>query len=89
MKSRGRRSAAVRNRTPPAFVEPMQCKPVTALPAGENWVFELKLDGYRCIAAKRGKEVTVEYSGSTFICTTPNTNSPPVPDALLAAPKGP
>jgi ATP-dependent DNA ligase len=33
----------------------MQCKPVAALPAGEKWVFELKLDGYRCIAAKRGK----------------------------------
>ena len=37
----------------------MQCKPVTALPAGEKWTFELKLDGYRCIAVKRGKEVTL------------------------------
>ena len=31
----------------------MQCKPVTALPAGEKWTFEIKFDGYRCIAAKR------------------------------------
>jgi bifunctional non-homologous end joining protein LigD len=37
----------------------MQCKPVTALPAGENWTFEIKFDGYRCIAVKRGREVTL------------------------------
>ena len=34
----------------PAFIEPMQCKPVTALPAGEQWSFEIKIDGDRCIA---------------------------------------
>ena len=32
----------------------MQCKSVTALPAGEKWTFEIKFDGYRCIAVKRG-----------------------------------
>ena len=37
----------------------MQCKPVTALPAGEKWTFEIKFDGYRCIAVKRGQEVTL------------------------------
>ena len=42
-----------------AFIEPMQCKPVAALPADENWTFEIKFDGYRCIAVKRGREVTV------------------------------
>ena len=46
-------------RTEPAFIEPMQCKPVTALPAGEKWTFEIKFDGYRCIAVKRGREVTL------------------------------
>ena len=35
----------------------MQCKPVTSLPAGEKWTFEIKFDGYRCIAVKRGSEV--------------------------------
>ncbi len=43
----------------PAFIQPMQCKPVTALPSGEKWTFEIKLDGYRCIAVKRDKEVTL------------------------------
>ena len=45
--------------TEPAFIEPMQCKAVTALPAGEKWTFEIKFDGYRCIAVKRGREVTL------------------------------
>jgi ATP-dependent DNA ligase len=44
-------------RTEPAFIEPMQCKPVTELPAGERWSFEIKPDGYRCIAVKRAKDV--------------------------------
>jgi len=43
----------IRRRTEPAFIEPMKCKPVTALPLGEQWSFEIKLDGYRFIAAKR------------------------------------
>jgi ATP-dependent DNA ligase len=37
----------------------MQCKPVTALPAGEKWTFDIKLDGYRCIVLKLAKEVTL------------------------------
>ena len=43
----------IQKRREPAFIEPMQCKPVTALPAGENWTFEIKFDGYRCIGVKR------------------------------------
>jgi ATP-dependent DNA ligase len=49
----------IRKRTEPAFIEPMQCKPVTALPAGEKWTFEIKFDGYRCTVVKRGREVTL------------------------------
>ena len=50
---------AIRKRTEPAFIEPMQCKSVTALPAGEKWTFEIKFDGYRCIAVKRARDVTL------------------------------
>jgi hypothetical protein len=33
----------------------MQCNPVTALPAGENWTFEIKFDGYHaCRQARAG-----------------------------------
>ena len=49
----------IRKRTEPALIEPMQCKSVTAPPAGEKWTFEIKFDGYRCIAVKRGREVTL------------------------------
>jgi ATP-dependent DNA ligase len=49
----------IQKRTEPAFIEPMQCKAVPALPAGEKWTFEIKFDGYRCIAVKRGREVTL------------------------------
>ena len=37
-----------------AFVEPKECKSVTALPGSEKWTFEVKFDGYRCIAVKLG-----------------------------------
>jgi ATP-dependent DNA ligase len=37
----------------------MQCKPVTSPPSGEKWNFELKFEGYRCVAVKRGREVTL------------------------------
>ena len=37
----------------------MQCKPVTALPGDEKWTFEIKFDGYRCIAVKRGRAITL------------------------------
>jgi ATP-dependent DNA ligase len=45
-------------RTEPAFIEPMQCKSVTALPVGGSWTFEIKFDG-NCIAVKRGREITL------------------------------
>jgi bifunctional non-homologous end joining protein LigD len=43
----------------PAFVDPMQCKAVAELPEGEEWTFEIKFDGYRCIAVKTEKMVTL------------------------------
>jgi ATP-dependent DNA ligase len=43
----------------PAYVEPMQCKAVTALPEDGAWTFEIKFDGYRCIAVKQGADVTL------------------------------
>jgi ATP-dependent DNA ligase len=49
----------IRKRTEPAFIEPMQCKPVTTLPTDERLMFEIKFDGYRCIPLKRGREVTL------------------------------
>ena len=44
---------------PAIFVAPMQCKPVTELPEAALWSFELKFDGYRCIATKSGERVNL------------------------------
>lgn len=44
------------------FVEPMECKEVKNvrdIPRGEGWQYELKFDGYRCVATIRKGEVTV------------------------------
>ena len=38
-----------------AFIEPMECLPVSKLPEGTQWVWEIKLDGYRAIAVKSGR----------------------------------
>ena len=45
--------------TAPEFVSPMQCKAVSSLPSGESWTFELKFDGYRCVAVKDERGVTL------------------------------
>ena len=41
----------------PGFVEPMQCLQVDRLPEGPEWIYEIKLDGYRAQASCDGKEV--------------------------------
>jgi bifunctional non-homologous end joining protein LigD len=40
-----------------AFVEPMKAVLVDDLPKGDNWVYELKFDGVRALALKRGKNI--------------------------------
>ena len=41
------------------FVEPMLLKTVEKLPAGAEWIYETKLDGYRCLAGKTKNRVTL------------------------------
>ena len=35
----------------------MKATPVTELPEGPEWVYEVKWDGYRALAAKHGEDV--------------------------------
>jgi bifunctional non-homologous end joining protein LigD len=39
------------------FFKPMECLPVEKIPEGDNWTYELKLDGYRLQAVKAGGKV--------------------------------
>ena len=53
-----------RKRTDPAFIEPMQCKPVRELPAGEKWSFEIKFDGGRGEARNRDDPILAPREGA-------------------------
>jgi DNA ligase D-like protein (predicted ligase) len=44
---------------PIAFIESMECLPVSALPEGKEWSYEIKLDGYRLEAVKKKGETTL------------------------------
>ena len=41
------------------FIEPMLADAVRELPDGGLWTYEAKLDGYCCLAAKRGSGVAL------------------------------
>jgi DNA ligase D-like protein (predicted ligase) len=41
------------------FIEPMYARLVNELPDGKEWLYEVKLDGYRCLAGKGTHRVTL------------------------------
>lgn len=59
-KQRDPRSGRVsgRARAPaPEFIEPMMARAVAELPQGDEWLYEVKWDGYRALALKHGDSV--------------------------------
>jgi ATP-dependent DNA ligase len=46
-------------RTEAAFIEPMECLATAKLPEGPQWVWEIKLDGYRALAVKNASGITL------------------------------
>jgi bifunctional non-homologous end joining protein LigD len=40
-------------------IEPMYALGVRSLPEGPNWLYEIKLDGYRCLAGKDDSGVSL------------------------------
>src|ERR1700691_2532775 len=66
-----------------AFTPPMECLPVERLSEGDEWVFELKLDGYRAegihdthgirLLSKNGKDLSKKYPG---VASSRRSNTP-------------
>jgi bifunctional non-homologous end joining protein LigD len=60
------------------FVEPMYAQLVQQLPDSKEWLYEVKFDGYRCLAAKdaagatlwsrRGNDFTPQFPNITKAC---------------------
>src|ERR1700741_3333061 len=46
-------------KTEASFVDPMECLSVSKLPEGREWLWQIKLDGYRALAVKSGTGVTL------------------------------
>src|SRR5262245_57552782 len=42
-----------------SWIEPMLAKPVKILPVGGDWLYELKLDGYRALAIRDGDHLSL------------------------------
>ena len=48
-----------KSRNVPVFITPMAAQPVTELPEGDAWLYEVKWDGYRALVLKDGNRVQV------------------------------
>jgi bifunctional non-homologous end joining protein LigD len=67
-----------------AFVEPMECSRVSQLPTGDQWLYEIKLDGHRAIAVKTHKHVALFSRRRNSL----NAKFPYIANALDHLPEG-
>jgi bifunctional non-homologous end joining protein LigD len=66
------------------FIEPMYAEPAAALPSAGRWLYEIKLDGYRCLALKRDGSVTLFSRRGNKL----NADFPEIAKQLLALEDG-
>jgi bifunctional non-homologous end joining protein LigD len=66
------KAGAVQGRVDPTTVKAMLAEPAEQAFTRDGWIFELKLDGYRLIAAKRGGEaLLLTRKGNDYTATFP------------------
>src|SRR5258705_9799356 len=68
---------------PAAFVEPMDCLAVTKLPDSANWVWKIKIDGFRAIAVKTDHVNLYSHTRNSF-----NSKFSQIVEALWGMPPG-
>ena len=66
------------------FIEPMECEPVSTLLEGSQWVYEIKLDGYRAIAVKSDNKLRLLSRRQKSF----NQQYPYIVEALVDLPDG-
>jgi DNA ligase D-like protein (predicted ligase) len=66
-----------------SFISPMECLAVLRVPKGSEWVYEVKLDGYRAIGMKLANGTLALYSRAGKML---NRTFPDVTEALNALP---
>jgi DNA ligase D-like protein (predicted ligase) len=71
-------------KTEASFIEPMECLSVSKLPEGSNWVWEVKLDGYRALTVRPGTGVTLFSRRRKSL----NRQFPYIIEALTDLPEG-
>ncbi|MFL6567540.1 MAG: non-homologous end-joining DNA ligase, partial [Chthoniobacterales bacterium] len=82
---RARRERPKRASVPrPKFVAPMKATPVEKLPAGDEWIYEVKWDGYRVEAIKAGDDVQLRSLKDRPL----NSDFPTVRDSVAAISAG-
>jgi bifunctional non-homologous end joining protein LigD len=64
------------------FIDPMLLLGTDRLPAGDQWSYEIKLDGYRALAIKSGGKVQLRSRNNNDF----NTRNPAIVDALAPLP---
>jgi bifunctional non-homologous end joining protein LigD len=77
MAERMARVTATRSSVQPAkvqFIEPMYALAVQKLPNGPDWLYEVKFDGYRCLAGreKKGSDPVVAERESFYKTVPPD-----------------
>jgi ATP-dependent DNA ligase len=69
-------------KTKPEFMQPMLLLRTERLPEGPDWLYELKLDGYRALAIKTGGKVRLRSRNDNDF----NARYPGLVEALGAMP---